>query len=94
MHNKIVVGASVESYLLEAIRVTTPNKSERNYHVFYQLLKGVSDQELKTLRLERKPSKYQFLLRSGCYDVPTVDDLAEYQDHEKSMKVNSNLTRL
>ena len=77
MQNKIVIGASVEAYLLEAIRVTTPNKSERNYHVFYQFLKGASDEEIQKMRLDRKPFSYTFLERSGCSEVPTVDDLAE-----------------
>ena len=87
MKNKIVIGASVESYLLEAIRVTTPNKSERNYHVFYQFLKGASDEDIKLTRLDRKPQVYPFLEKSGCFEVGTVDDLAEYREHEKSMKV-------
>jgi myosin-5 len=85
MHNKMVIGASVESYLLEAIRVTTPNKSERNYHVFYQFLKGASDEDLKLMRLKREPFSYPFLERSGCKDVSTIDDVEEYKEHEKSM---------
>ena len=85
---KIVVGASIESYLLEAIRVTSPNKSERNYHVFYQLLAGAKDEELSHLRLKRDPSTYPFLAKSGCLTVPTIDDIADYKEHEKSMEVN------
>lgn len=91
MENKIVIGASIESYLLEAIRVTTPNKSERNYHIFYQFLKGGSDEEVAKFRLDRNPQNYTFLKKSGCYEVPTVDDLKEYNDHEESMKT-LNLT--
>jgi myosin heavy subunit len=88
MHNKMVIGASIESYLLEAIRVTTPNRSERNYHIFYQYLKGAPDSEIKEFKLNRKPFTYSFLEKSGCSEVGTVDDLEEYREHEKSMKVN------
>jgi myosin heavy subunit len=87
IEGKIVVGASVESYLLEAIRVTSPNKSERNYHVFYQYLKGVKDSELSNMKLVRDPSQYPFLAKSGCFDVPTLDDVSDYKEHEKSMEV-------
>lgn len=85
MQDKIVIGASVESYLLEAIRVTNPNKSERNYHVFYQYLKGAKDEEISMLRLSRTPQKYSFLNKSGCFDVPTINDKEEYEAHEQSM---------
>ena len=87
MNNKIVIGASIESYLLEAIRVTNPNKNERNYHIFYQFLKGASDDDIQRMRLDRKCDRYPFLKRSECFDVNTINDKEEYEEHEKSMKV-------
>ena len=53
--NKMIVGASTTSYLLEAIRVTSPNKEERNYHIFYQLLSASPDALINKLQLNRKP---------------------------------------
>ena len=41
--------------------MTKQNKGERNFHIFYQLLKGGSDEELEKLHLDRDLTKYPFL---------------------------------
>ena len=40
-----LTGASIETYLLEKVRLIHPGMGERNYHVFYQFLKGANREE-------------------------------------------------
>ena len=38
-----LVGAKIETYLLEQIRIVNPSKFERNYHIFYSMCRGMTD---------------------------------------------------
>ncbi|XP_068958185.1 unconventional myosin-IXb isoform X4 [Petaurus breviceps papuanus] len=60
LENGIVRGAVVEKYLLEKSRLVSQEKDERNYHVFYYLLLGVSEEERKEFKL-KQPEDYFYL---------------------------------
>ncbi|XP_040025325.2 unconventional myosin-IXAa isoform X6 [Gasterosteus aculeatus] len=55
-----VRGAYVEKYLLEKSRLVYQEHNERNYHVFYYLLAGASDEEREAFHL-MKPEEYHYL---------------------------------
>ncbi|XP_049453438.1 unconventional myosin-IXAa isoform X3 [Epinephelus fuscoguttatus] len=55
-----VRGAYVEKYLLEKSRLVYQEHNERNYHVFYYLLAGASEDERKAFHL-KKPEEYHYL---------------------------------
>uniref|UniRef100_A0A3P9AKM9 Myosin IXA n=1 Tax=Esox lucius TaxID=8010 RepID=A0A3P9AKM9_ESOLU len=55
-----VRGAYVEKYLLEKSRLVYQEHNERNYHVFYYLLAGASDEERSVFHL-KKPEEYHYL---------------------------------
>ncbi|XP_060796890.1 unconventional myosin-IXAa isoform X3 [Neoarius graeffei] len=55
-----VRGAYVEKYLLEKSRLVYQEHNERNYHVFYYLLAGASEEERTMFHL-LKPEEYHYL---------------------------------
>ncbi|NXX95728.1 MYO9A protein, partial [Centropus bengalensis] len=55
-----VRGAYVEKYLLEKSRLVYQGHNERNYHVFYYLLAGASEEERSAFRL-KQPEEYHYL---------------------------------
>uniref|UniRef100_A0A672LCU3 Unconventional myosin-IXa-like n=1 Tax=Sinocyclocheilus grahami TaxID=75366 RepID=A0A672LCU3_SINGR len=55
-----VRGAYVEKYLLEKSRLVYQEHNERNYHVFYYLLAGSSEDERTVFHL-KKPEEYHYL---------------------------------
>ena len=58
--------AIVEQYLLEKSRIVSQAANERNYHVFYYLLKGANDAEKQAFWLE-KPQEYFYLNQVGYW---------------------------
>ncbi|EPX73018.1 myosin type-2 heavy chain 2 [Schizosaccharomyces octosporus yFS286] len=73
-----IVGANLDWYLLEKSRVTNPSPNERNYHIFYQLLRGSDGDLLRELFLERSVDKYTYL-RNCAKFISGVDDALEFQ---------------
>ncbi|XP_014636372.1 PREDICTED: unconventional myosin-IXa isoform X6 [Ceratotherium simum simum] len=55
-----VLGAYVEKYLLEKSRLVYQEHNERNYHVFYYLLAGASEEERLAFHL-KQPKEYHYL---------------------------------
>ncbi|KAM7102074.1 unconventional myosin-IXa isoform 4-T7 [Ciconia maguari] len=55
-----VRGAYVEKYLLEKSRLVYQEQNERNYHVFYYLLAGASEEERSAFHL-KQPEEYHYL---------------------------------
>ncbi|KAM9788989.1 unconventional myosin-XIX [Neosynchiropus ocellatus] len=53
---QLLVGASVQTYLLEKTRVAYQPGNERNFHIFYQMMKGATDEQ----RMEWKMHQDQY----------------------------------
>ncbi|XP_060023673.1 unconventional myosin-VI [Lagenorhynchus albirostris] len=59
-----VVGGFVSHYLLEKSRICVQGKEERNYHIFYRLCAGASEDTRERLHLS-SPDNFRYLNR-GC----------------------------
>ncbi|CAN0088725.1 unnamed protein product, partial [Sphacelaria rigidula] len=62
-----LAGASIETFLLEKIRVVKQSALERNYHIFYIMNAGGTKQERERWHL-LPSSDYHYTNQSGCYD--------------------------
>ncbi|CAK6952096.1 unconventional myosin-VIIb-like [Scomber scombrus] len=82
----VIEGARVEQYLLEKSRVCHQAPEERNYHIFYCMLAGISAEEKKNLRL--KDSKdYKFLTKGDCIRCDGREDAKDYRHILSAMKI-------
>ncbi|KAL6069905.1 Unconventional myosin-Ie [Balamuthia mandrillaris] len=79
-------GGLITNYLLEKSRVVYQQEGERNFHVFYQLLKGAPQNLASELGLGT-PDQYHYTNQSSQSTVPGVDDAKEFQDTWNAMKI-------
>ncbi|XP_053710984.1 myosin-9-like isoform X2 [Synchiropus splendidus] len=70
--NGYIVGANIETYLLEKSRAIRQAKEERSFHVFYYMLTGAGEKLRSELCLEDY-SKYRFI-SSGNMTIPGQND--------------------
>ena len=54
----LYLGAKIEQYLLEKSRIVSQAENERNYHIFYCLLAGLTLEERKELELTQSSDYY------------------------------------
>eukprot|EP01104_Vermistella_antarctica_P010695 TRINITY_DN286_c1_g1_i1.p1 TRINITY_DN286_c1_g1~~TRINITY_DN286_c1_g1_i1.p1 ORF type:complete len:1217 (-),score=447.82 TRINITY_DN286_c1_g1_i1:89-3739(-) len=82
-----VAGAKISTYLLEKSRLVFQMKGERNFHIFYQLIKGSSAEEKERWNLDGDLTDFHYLNQSGCDSIDGVDDVAEFEHVRKAMGV-------
>ncbi|WAQ96708.1 MYO15-like protein [Mya arenaria] len=73
-----IVGARTSEYLLEKSRIVTQAPEERNYHVFYEMLAGMSGDRRKQFGLT-SPEKYFYLNQGGSCTLSSRDDSDSYR---------------
>ncbi|RHZ34840.1 hypothetical protein DYB37_009606, partial [Aphanomyces astaci] len=86
-----LVGTSIETYLLEKVRLVHQATGERNFHIFYEVLAGAAqDRTLQTRLHLADPtdvSKFAYLNQSGC--VTRRDQVSDADTFHKTMRAMS-----
>ncbi|XP_052455090.1 myosin-10 isoform X2 [Carassius gibelio] len=82
-----IVGANIETYLLEKSRAIRQAKDERTFHVFYQLLAGAGE-HLRTDLLLEGFNNYRFL-SNGNISIPGQQDKDNFQETMEAMHIMS-----
>ncbi|XP_030400610.1 myosin-10-like isoform X6 [Gopherus evgoodei] len=80
-----IVGANIETYLLEKSRAIRQAKDERTFHIFYQLLVGAGEHTKAELLLEPF-NQYRFL-SNGFLPIPGQQDKEIFQETMESMRI-------
>ncbi|CAK1603416.1 unnamed protein product [Parnassius mnemosyne] len=82
----VIEGGNIDQYLLERSRIVFQNKGERNYHIFYSLVTGLSADEKKKLDLGR-PADYLYLNSGNMLTCDGRNDAHEFADIRSAFKV-------
>ncbi|XP_037545903.1 myosin-9 isoform X1 [Nematolebias whitei] len=85
--NGYIVGANIETYLLEKSRAIRQAKEERSFHVFYYILTGAGDKMRSDLCLEDY-KKYRFL-SNGHVTIPGQQDKEMFTETMEAFRIMS-----
>ncbi|KAL9090423.1 MAG: hypothetical protein Q9159_001952 [Coniocarpon cinnabarinum] len=81
-----IIGARIRTYLLERSRLVFQPSQERNYHVFYQLLAGMSDTEKTRLGL-LTADDYVYTNQGQTPEIAGVNDAGEFEATKKGLSM-------
>ncbi|KAM4708330.1 unconventional myosin-If [Discoglossus pictus] len=79
-------GGKISNFLLEKSRVVSQNEGERNFHVFYQLIEGASQEQRQNLGI-MTTDYYFYLNQSDTYKVDGTDDKSDFYEMLNAMQV-------
>ncbi|XP_041828671.1 myosin VIb isoform X1 [Melanotaenia boesemani] len=85
-----VVGGFVSHYLLEKSRICMQSNDERNYHIFYRLCAGASEDLKKKLHLD-SPDSFRYLNRGCTRYFAGKDSDKQIMQSRKSPEDNKHL---
>jgi len=88
-----LAGASIETYLLEKVRLIHPSPGERNYHVFYQFLQAATAKERRDYFIGSKTAReFRLLSDSGTYD--RRDNVSDEASHLEMIEAMVSLAQI
>lgn len=82
----IIDAKTIDLNLLDRTRIVSQSENERNYHIFYELLTGLSKHEKEKYGLQTA-EKYFYLNQGHCVDLPGKEDGDDFRSLLASMQV-------
>mmetsp|Transcript_2128 Transcript_2128/g.2211 ORF Transcript_2128/g.2211 Transcript_2128/m.2211 type:complete len:1613 (+) Transcript_2128:69-4907(+) len=82
----VLIGGSISTYLLEKVRLPWQQYGERNFHIFYQLTAGASEEERRRWQL-MSIRDYEYTAKGAVFTLEGVDDAWEFQELKKAMSI-------
>ncbi|NXB12360.1 MYO1F protein, partial [Cnemophilus loriae] len=79
-------GGKISNFLLEKSRVVSQNECERNFHIYYQLIQGASQEQRQNLGI-MSPDYYFYLNQTDTYQVEGTDDRSDFHETVNAMQV-------
>jgi len=80
-----IVGATLETYLLEKSRVIFQANKERNYHAFYFVWHGLTDEQKNEWGVANGLMDFWYCQQGGSAEVPGINDRARFEELEQSL---------
>eukprot|EP01100_Stratorugosa_tubuloviscum_P006890 TRINITY_DN291_c0_g3_i1.p1 TRINITY_DN291_c0_g3~~TRINITY_DN291_c0_g3_i1.p1 ORF type:complete len:1408 (+),score=723.87 TRINITY_DN291_c0_g3_i1:55-4278(+) len=84
--NNLICGAKITTYLLEKSRICRQSENERNYHIFYQITQGCTEEDRALYKL-KNAEYYSFMNTSGCISIPGVNEEHELKGLRSAWKL-------
>eukprot|EP00934_Nitzschia_sp_Nitz4_P002310 Nitzschia sp. Nitz4//scaffold3_size479765//246480//251709//NITZ4_000105-RA/size479765-augustus-gene-1.601-mRNA-1//-1//CDS//3329550773//2310//frame0 len=88
-----LMGAKVQTYLLEKVRIAFHASGERNYHIFYQLLRGATEEQKEKYMLSEGssgglelPNCFHLTKQGGAPQLREYTDESSFEYTLKAMK--------
>lgn len=78
-HN-VIHSSNIVSYLLEKSRVTQRDSKERNYHIFYQIIRGMKKDVLDNWGIASDTRIYKYLVNDGDREAVDLNDSKNYKE--------------
>ncbi|KAK7196118.1 Unconventional myosin [Novymonas esmeraldas] len=88
----VMMGGQTVTYLLEKSRIITQSPGERNYHIFYEMLAGLTAQEKRQLGGLKTAQDYKCLSNGNTFvrrgvDGRPLDDAREFQTVRRALSM-------